>query len=139
MKASASPLPCSPSTSQHGLAPGAAAGASGGRPTLAAKLRLALGSQESCSQGGQLPTQAPAQLPSTQPPVVAAGAGAVTGTSAAADLEGLRQHLGQAAVLAGQPPGASPASSGSPGLGGGPEDAEAAMRAVDDIAQYLAD
>jgi hypothetical protein len=124
-------LPASPGTSlDRVLGPVAADGAAGTahataaarRPNLAATLRMALGSQESCSQGGGT-----RQLHSTQPDT----APAAVAQLAALSLLGKPQTVTDCA-----PPG----SAGAAWPGSLAADATAAaMLDVEDIAQYLAD
>ena len=110
------------------VAAGPEGGAGSGRPaTLGARLRFALGSQESCSQGAGRLTQ-PTQP--TQPTQVAAPPGDPRPS----------QHpdLGLAPE---QRPGSGTdgAVVGSPLLAGAHADAEAAMQAVADLAGCLVD
>ena len=157
LRSSPSPSLCldgvAPETAAAGAAvgPGAAATAarSGGhRPDLAAALRVALGSQESCSQGAR---RAALQLAAE-----AAGIGLRVGTDAAwcgptpapspADMGGLAPAAEAAAAQlarlqlhqAGAAAAAAAASVGSPAPAG-LATVDAAMLAVDDVAQYLAD
>lgn len=120
-------LPASPSASLDAVA-ATAAGEDGGRQRRrAAKLYLALGSQESCSQGAEFvvtgPPVATARLTQAPPPLETALAQQVQVTSAL-------------------PCGLVPADAAVPRDNNSPAaamDASAAMLAVDDIARYLAD
>jgi hypothetical protein len=124
-------LPASPSASLDGVAAAGAAEDGGRQRRLAAKLCLALGSQESCSQGAD-------GGGGTLPPAALKAAAA----SSASEMALLRRCQVPAALPAARLP-ATAREGAAFGHGSSPTaevaDARAAMLAVDDIAQYLAD